>query len=108
MGDQSSEDWRKKVQDSALLPTLKQPILAYGFFLNGRYKEAAAEWKKAYDASEGTDLRVRAMLASSLDRAGNSAEARKIRVEPFLIRDFADVYGAVAFAEMRRMSGLQH
>ena len=71
-------------------------------------RKRSAEWKKAYDASEGTDLRARAMLASSLDRAGNSAEARKIRVEPFLIRDFADVYGAVAFAEMRRMAGLPH
>jgi hypothetical protein len=105
-GDQSPEDWRKKVEASPLSPPMKQPILAYGFFLNGHYNEAVAEWRKAYVASEGTDLRVRAMLAASLDRAGQSAEAAKIKVEPFLIRDFADVYGAVAFAEMRRLSGL--
>ena len=105
-GDQSPEDWRKKVEASPLSPPMRQPILAYGFFLNGHYNEAVAEWRKAYVASEGTDLRVRAMLAASLDRAGQSAEAAKIKVEPFLIRDFADVYGAVAFGEMRRLSGL--
>jgi hypothetical protein len=104
IGDLTPEDWRKKVEASPINAAMKQPILAYGFFLNGHYPEAAAEWRKAYDASEGTDVRVRTMLAASLDRAGNSAEARKIKVQPFLIRDFADVYGAVAFAEMRRLT----
>lgn len=104
IGDLTPEDWRKKVEASPINAAMKQPILAYGFFLNGHYPEAAAEWRKAYDASEGTDVRVRTMLAASLDRAGNSAEAQKIKVQPFLIRDFADVYGAVAFAEMRRLT----
>jgi len=108
MGDQPADDWRKRVEASPLNPAMKQPILAYGYFLNGHYNEAVTEWKKANDASEGTDLRVRTMLAASLDRAGNTAEAQKIKVEPFLIRDFADVYGAVAFAEMRRLAGLAH
>ncbi len=106
--DQSAEEWRKRVEASPLNPALKEPVLAYGFFLNGHYPEAAAEWRKAYDAGEGADLRVRAMLAASLDKAGNTAEAQKIKVEPFLIRDFADVYGAVAFSEMRRLTGLAH
>lgn len=105
-GDLAPEDWRKKVEASPINAAMKQPILAYGFFLNGHYPEAVGEWRKAYDASEGTDLRVRAMLAASLDRAGNKAEAQKIKVLPFLIRDFADVYGAVAFSEMRRLTGL--
>jgi Flp pilus assembly protein TadD len=105
-GDQTAEEWRKKVDASPINAAMKQPILAYGFFLNGHYNEAVVEWRKAYEASEGTDLRVRTMLAASLDRAGKTAEAQKIKVEPFLIRDFADVYGAVAFSEMRRLAGL--
>ena len=107
-GDLSAEDWRKKVEASPINAAMKQPILAYGFFLNGHYNEAVAEWRKAYEASQGSDLRVRTMLAASLDRAGNKSEAQKIKVEPFLIRDFADVYGAVAFSEMRRLTGLTH
>jgi Flp pilus assembly protein TadD len=107
-GDQTPEEWRKKVEGSPINPAMKQPILAYGFFLNGHYNEAVAEWRKAYEASEGTDLRVRTMLAASLDRAGNTAQAQKIKVQPFLIRDFADVYGAVAFSEMRKLTGLVH
>jgi hypothetical protein len=85
--------------------------LAYGFFLNGHYPEAVAEWKKAYEATEGADLRVRAMYVSSLDKAGNGGEAKKIKVEPYLIRDvreLADVYGVVAYLEMKRLTGLQH
>jgi tetratricopeptide (TPR) repeat protein len=104
--DQSPEDWRKKVDASPMNPAMKQTILAYGLFLNGHYNESAAEWRKAYEASEGADLRIRAMYAASLDLAGNKAEAAKIKVMPFLIRDFADVYGVVAFTEMRRLLGL--
>ncbi len=107
-GDQTPAEWRGRVEASPVNPAMKQTILAYGFFLNGHYPEAAVEWRKAYAATEGTDMRVRAMLAASLDRAGNSAEAQKIQVRPFLIRDFADVYGAVAFSEMRRLTGLVH
>ena len=107
-GDQTAADWRSKVEASPINPAMKQTILAYGFFLNGHYPEAAKEWRTAYDATEGADLRVRTMLAASLDRAGNTAEAQKIKVMPFLIRDFADVYGAVAFSEMRRLTGLAH
>jgi len=103
-GDEPPEEWRKKVEASALNAQMKQPILAYGFFLNGHYHEAAAEWRKALDQSEGSDLRARAMLAASLDRAGKSDEAKKISVQPFLIREFADVYGSVVFGEMRRLT----
>ncbi len=89
-------------------PATKQTIVAYGLFLNGHYPEAEAEWKKAYDSTEGADLRIRAMYAACLDRQGKTAEAQKVKVQPFLIRDLADVYGAVAFSEMRRLAGLTH
>jgi cytochrome c-type biogenesis protein CcmH/NrfG len=102
-GDQAPEEWRKKVEASQLNPQMKQPILAYGFFLNGHYNDAATEWRKLLDLSEGSDLRARTMLAASLDRAGNKAEAQKIKVQPFLIREFADVYGSVVFSEMKRL-----
>jgi cytochrome c-type biogenesis protein CcmH/NrfG len=105
-GDEPPEEWRKKVEASQLNAVMKPPILAYGFFLNGHYNEAAAEWRKILDQSEGSDLRARTMLAASLDRAGKGAEARKINVQPFLIREFADVYGSVVFNEMRRLTGL--
>lgn len=107
-GGMPTEEWRKKVETAPLNPTLKQPILAYGFFLNGHYQEAATEWRKVLDTSEGSDLRARAMLASSLEHAGNTAEAQKIKVQPFLVREFADLYGGVVFAEMQRLTGLRH
>ncbi len=107
-GNEPPEDWRKKVDAAPLNPTMKQPILAYGFFLNGHYNEAIAEWRKVLYASEGSDLRARAMLAASLNRAGRGAEARDIKVQPFLMREFADIYGAVVFQEMRQMTGLSH
>jgi cytochrome c-type biogenesis protein CcmH/NrfG len=107
-GSEPPEDWRKKVEGAPLTPVMKQPILAYGFFLNGHYNEAVAEWRKVLDASEGSDLRARAMLAASLDRNGQSAEAQKIKVEPYLMGDFADIYGSVVFLEMRRLTGLSH
>jgi cytochrome c-type biogenesis protein CcmH/NrfG len=107
-GDEPPQEWRKKVETAPLNAVMKQPILAYGFFLNGHYNEAVTEWRKVLAASDGSDLRARAMLAASLDRAGNSAEARKIKVQPFMIREFADVYGSVVFAEMRRLTGLSH
>jgi tetratricopeptide (TPR) repeat protein len=106
MGNQSPQDWIKKVQAAPVNPALKEPIVAYGLFLNGHYNEAADEWRKAYESTEGADLKVRTMYAASLDRAGKKAEAEKIKVQPFLIRDFADVFGAVAFTEMRRLTGL--
>jgi tetratricopeptide (TPR) repeat protein len=104
-GDEPPEEWRKKVEASPLNPAMRQPILAYGFFLNGHYREAAAEWRKILDASEGSDLRARAMLAASLEEAGGSAEVQRIKVQPFLLREFADVYGSVVFAEMLRLTG---
>jgi len=35
-GDQSADDWRKRIDASQANPAMKQTILAYGFFLNGR------------------------------------------------------------------------
>jgi hypothetical protein len=107
-GDQTVDEWQKKVEASPMNPAMKQTIVAYGLFLNGHYPEAEAEWKKAYDSTEGADLRIRAMYAACLDRQGKTAEAQKVKVQPFLIRDLADVYGVVAFSEMRRLTGLTH
>jgi hypothetical protein len=106
-GNQATDDWRKKVEAAPLNPQLKGPIVAYGFFLNGHYNEAAVEWKKILDAAEGNDLRARTMLASSLQHAGNAAEAQKVKVQPFLVREFGDIFGGVAFAEMESLTGLK-
>jgi hypothetical protein len=104
-GSEAPEDWRQKVEGSPLNPQLKEPILAYGFFLNGHYDQAAVEWKKILDMAEGNDLRARTMLAASLEHTGSGAEAQKIKVQPFLVREFADIFVGVAFAEMARLTG---
>ena len=52
--------------------------------------------------SGGTDLRSRAMLAASLDRAGQRRASSGLPVLPFL-PDFNDPYTAIAFNEMRRL-----
>ncbi len=101
-GDRLPEQWRDKVDAAALNDQAKQAILGYGFFLYGHYSEAADVWRKALQESGGADLRARAMLASSLDHAGRSGEARKILVQPF-VPEFGDLYAAISFREMRRM-----
>jgi hypothetical protein len=106
-GSESPDDWRKKIEGSPLNPQLKGPILAYGFFLNGHYDQAAVEWKKILDMAEGNDLRARAMLAASLEHTGGGAEAQKIKVQPFLVREFADIFGGVVFGEMERLTGIK-
>ena len=96
-----SVEWQAKVQSVGLPDAIKQPILAYGFFLRGNYDDAAKIWQQVNDANHGSDLHARAMLASSLDRAGKPA-GKKIAVLPFT-PEFADLYSAVSFTEMRRM-----
>jgi Tfp pilus assembly protein PilF len=100
--DVPAGEWRNKVDAANLNEAAKQTLLGYGYFLNGHYAEAAAVWRPILDRSEGTDLRARAMLASSLDRAGKPDEARKIGVLAF-VPEFGDLYGAISFDEMRRM-----
>jgi hypothetical protein len=101
----SAAEWQQRVKAARLPDNVKGPLLAYGFFLRGNYDEAAAQWKLVLDASHGNDLRARAMLASSLDRAGKKTEARQIKVMPFA-PEFGDLYAAIPFAEMRRLLGL--
>ncbi len=98
--------WRKQVDAAGLNPQVKEPAIGYGLFLNGHFDEAAQEWRQILDHSNGTDLRARAMLASSLDKAGKSDEAQKAKVLPFAM-EFGDLYGAISFEEMRRLTGLQ-
>lgn len=94
-------DWQNKVNALGAPENIKQPILAYGLFLRGNYDDAAKIWQKVNDATHGQDLHARVMLASSLDRAGKSAGTH-IAVLPFT-PEFADLYSAVSFAELRRL-----
>lgn len=100
----SAADWQQKVQSLPVADAIKQPILAYGFFLRGNYDESAKIWQKVLDDGHGVDLHARAMLASALDHSGKKAEAQKIKVMAFT-PEFADLYSAVSFGEMRRMLG---
>ena len=106
--DSDPETWRKSIEASPIAAnaSIKQAVLGYGFFLGKHYSEAADSWTKAVNASGGTDLRARAMLAASLDRAGRSADAKNVLVEPF-VPEFTDLYAAISFGEMRRLLGLQ-
>lgn len=94
-------DWQKKVQAIGLPDNIKQPILAYGFFLRANYTDASNVWQQVDNASHGADLHARVMLASSLDRAGKST-GRRIAILPFT-PEFADLYSAISFAELRRL-----
>lgn len=107
-GELSPDEWKAEVAASPLVGSARQVILGYGLFLSGRYAEAAKVWQAMVRASGNTDLRARAMLASSLDRAGKKNAAAKILVQPFLPNlTGGDLYAAVAFIEMQRMLGLK-
>ena len=80
---------------------VKEPIMAYGFFLRGNYDDAVKAWQKVSDASHGDDMRARVMLAASLDRAGKSG-GPKIVLMPFT-PELADIYSAISFTELRRL-----
>jgi Flp pilus assembly protein TadD len=105
---EASEQWRQEVNAAPLDEGVKHAVLAYGLFLNGRYAEAADEWQRLVDQSGGGDLRARAMLASSLDRAGRGEQARKVRVEAFAPNlTGADQFAVLPFTEMRRLLKLK-
>lgn len=74
----------------------------YTSFLAGRFNDAGVFWRRVLEQSGGTDLRSRAMLAASLDRAGQRTASSGLPVLPFL-PDFNDPYTAIAFNEMRRL-----
>jgi cytochrome c-type biogenesis protein CcmH/NrfG len=71
----------------------------YRAFLEGRFPEAASFWQNILVQTAGTDLRARAMLAASLEGAGQTTQ---MEVLPYL-PDFSDPYAPVAFNEMRRL-----
>ncbi len=71
----------------------------YRAFLEGRFPEAIGFWQAVVQQTAGTDLRARAMLAASLERAGQKPQ---VDVLPYL-PDFGDPYASVAFNEMRRL-----
>lgn len=82
----------------------KDLVLAYTLFLKKQYSQAVEAWAAVLRQSTQTDLRPRAMLAASLDRAGRIAEAGQMRVQPFAPNLVgADPYSAISFAEMRRL-----
>ncbi len=98
----SPANWRSRVEATPLNSNAKQTLLGYGFFLRGNYPEAAEVWRQILSGSGNTDLKARAMLASSLDHAGRADEARKILVQPFL-PEWGEYYAAISFNEMRRL-----
>lgn len=103
-GDAQPEKWRAKVEASPLANSAKQTVLGYGFFVFGHYAQSAPVWRSLLQVSGDSDLRARAMLASSLEHLGRKAEAAKILVQPFLPNlAGGDPYAAIAFGEMRRI-----
>ncbi len=97
---------RQNVDAAGLTAEQKAIVLAYGLFLNDQYADAAGAWKAISDQSGGADLRGRAMLAGSLDRAHAGTGRRSPPVEAFIPNVAAgDQYAAVAFNEMRRLLG---
>ncbi len=104
LGDANAplEEWEGKIKSSSQSAGQKKDVLAYGLFLGGHYAEAAPIWKQMLEQSGGADLRARAMLAGSLDRAGTPQAARKVLIEPF-VPEFGDLYAAISFGEMRRL-----
>lgn len=107
-GHESPEQWQTRVAASSFGANepVKDSILGFGFFLHADYAEAVPVWKRIVSRSGDSDLHARAMLAGSLDRAGQRDEARKVVVEPFL-PELSDLYAAISFGEMRRMLGLK-
>lgn len=100
--EKPAAEWRHEVESASLDPVSARTLLGYGFFLYGRYPDSAEVWRQILTQSGDTDLHARAMLAASLDRAGRTDEARRIRVQPF-IPEFGDIYASISFNEMRRL-----
>ncbi|MFL6447707.1 MAG: tetratricopeptide repeat protein [Bryobacteraceae bacterium] len=71
----------------------------YRAFLEGRFPEAISFWQGVMQQTAGTDLRARAMLAASLEKAGKK---NQVEVLPYL-PDFTDLYASTAFNQMRRL-----
>lgn len=103
-GSKSAEELRASVGAAPLREDQKAVVFAYGAFLGGYFDEAAAAWDGLLKQSGGTDLRARAMLASSLRHAGKPAAAGSLPVQPFVPNLAADdQFAAIAFNEMRSL-----
>jgi tetratricopeptide (TPR) repeat protein len=95
--------WRTNVQGAGLSAVAQEALLGYGFFLRGDYGDSEKVWERIRTQSGDADLRARAMLAASLMKQGRTAEARSIRVQPFL-PEWGQYYDVVAFNEMRQLT----
>jgi len=97
------DEWQREVESSPIGASQagKRLVLGYGYFLSGRYAQAAQIWQDILNSSGDTDLGARAMLAASLSNLGKPDEARKILVEPF-VPELGDLYAAIRFGEMRK------
>jgi tetratricopeptide (TPR) repeat protein len=97
------DQWQREVESSPIAASQagKRLVLGYGYFLSGRYAQAAQIWQDILKSSGNTDLGARAMLAASLSSLGKLAEAPKILVEPF-VPELGDLYAAIRFGEMRK------
>jgi hypothetical protein len=100
-GAPDAEAWLANV-DAFPDENARNTLRAYGLFLYGFYGPAAESWKALEEASGGTDLRARAMLAASLRLAGKAEEGHKILVQPF-VPEFSDYYAAVSFTQLRSL-----
>ena len=98
------DQWEREVAASPIGGSQagKRLVLGYGYFLSGRYTQAAQVWQDILKSSGDTDLGARAMLASSLNGLGKTDEARKILVEPF-VPELGDLYAAIRFGQMRKL-----
>jgi Tfp pilus assembly protein PilF len=101
----SATEWTTRINGLAgTNEQTKQLLSAYGLYLYGFYAESAKAWTAIRDQSGDTDLRARAMLAASLKAAGQTPEAAKVGVLPFLPEP-GDLYSALSFGEMRKLIG---
>jgi len=96
------EQWKSMVEKR--LPNAgiagNSPLAAgYQAFLEHRFPEAIKFWQGVVQQTAGTDLRARAMLAASLDGAG---QPQSVEVLPYL-PDLSDPYASVGFNQMRRL-----
>lgn len=107
-GDAPVAAWRQKVQASTLDPNAKNFVLGYGFFLFGHYSDAANVWRGLVKETDGADGRSKVMLAASLEAAGNTADAKSVRVALFFPNlTGGDPFAAVNFDQMLKVNGVQ-
>jgi hypothetical protein len=103
-GLKSVDGLRTSVSAAPLREDQKAVVIAYGLFLGGNFGDAADAWARIVKQSGGTDLKARAMLAASKQRAGRVPSRGDLPVQPFMPNLTADdQFSAIAFDEMRRL-----